>query len=64
MNHISKTNYKPNPTKQKIENRGRKEIMKKLQLDENTDFSMSNPLTSMKLLAILYKRKSLKDFSH
>lgn len=38
--------------------------MKKLQLDENTDCLMRNPWAPMKLLAILYKRKSLKDFSH
>lgn len=38
--------------------------MKKLQLDENTDCLMRNPWAQMKLLAILYKRKSLKDFSH
>lgn len=38
--------------------------MKKLQLDENTDCLMRNPCAPMKLLAILYKRKSLKDFSH
>lgn len=38
--------------------------MKKLQPDENTDCLMRNPQAPMKLLAILYKRKSSKYFSH